>query len=138
MSSLRIKRRALTLATRGILSGAAITLATHGLIQLPVEVPVQVTQLPAVGGASYNEIIYGVPYRHVSKLVLYLSSDAYAYLKQHEPLDLVEPAREVAIARFNADDQLVLVSDTKASFFDWQKHDDEDVILLLAAKMLWG
>ncbi|MCW9024726.1 MAG: hypothetical protein OQK73_08585 [Gammaproteobacteria bacterium] len=50
---MKFSRRALNLATRGILAGTAIGLATHGLIQIPiVDVPVQVVTQPAAGAVS--------------------------------------------------------------------------------------
>ena len=102
-----VKNRALTLATRGLLTGAAISIATHGLIQLPIPVgnisdsvhahtvdsvvlqqivpPLPPKVIERAGGIPSGEtfIDFGVPYRYASNINLILQSySLYHFDKQ--------------------------------------------------------
>lgn len=69
-----VRNRALTIATRGLLSAAAVTIATHGLIQIPTGIapPVEVP-VPAQGGGvrAPGEVFkLEYPVRHHHRSVL--------------------------------------------------------------------
>jgi len=134
----------LTLATRGVLSGVAITIATRGLIQLPVDVPIiiepEVVQRIAAG-PSRAEIYYLAPerYRHLSEATFILESDArYKLLKAKEPLviDRVEPTAYRGV--FNSRGQFELVgSATVRKLQNRIEQDDDELLLVMAAHLLW-
>ena len=142
--TLKFKDRALTLATRGVLSGVAITIATRGLIQLPVDVPIiiepEVVQRIAAG-PSRAEIYYLVPerYRYLSKATIVLESNAtYALLKAKEPLviDSVKPTAYHGV--FNSNAEFVLVGEaTTKQLQNRIEQDDDELLLVMAAHLLW-
>lgn len=69
-----VKNRALTIATRGLLSAAAVTIATHGLIQLPTgeAPPVAIPEIAQGGGLRAPGEVFRLEYarRHEHLSVL--------------------------------------------------------------------
>lgn len=136
MASLIVKRRALSLVTRGLLAGSAIALATRGLIQLPeppaIELPVIVA--PAAGGAAGYVQYLAVPqnWKHLSEARFILDADSLAELSHHQPLEIkkLEPTKLHAV--YNAEGVLHILSESE--WKHWE--DDSDLIVLLAMKLL--
>lgn len=132
-----VLNRALSLATRGVLGGSAIALATHGLIQMPQTVDIPVIELPAYatgGGASvYGDVFLAVPQHltYVADIQLLLKSQTLAKLKQ--PFEIIKTAPTGLRAFYDAHGELKIVSESEWSHYDWQESDDEDVLLLVAA-----
>lgn len=77
-----VRNRALTIATRGLLSAAAVTIATHGLIQLPTGIapPIEIPVVEQGGGVrSPGEIFkleYPALHRHQSVLDIQFYGDS--------------------------------------------------------------
>jgi hypothetical protein len=141
MATLRIQRRALTLAIRGILSGVAITMATHGLIQLPqpdIEIPVIEVPRAGGGGGQYVSYLAEIPKRHrfTSRFVLVLDPQTHAWLSKREPATIVKLTPTRLRGHFDSRDwTLTLVAESEACYFD-AGQDEEDLLIMMAVKWL--
>ena len=135
--ALVVKNRALSLATRGLLGGSVIALATHGLIQIATEVDVPIEPAPpalAAGGAStyvdYRDDFPVAPKRYIYKFVsgftLHIAPASRAWLTVCPPLHGYFRSRDWT---------LTLQAESESRFFD-QQADEEDLILAWAAKWI--
>jgi len=141
VASLKVKTRALVLATRGLLAGSAIALATHGLLQLP-ETEVPVVELPravAGGGASHYIEYLAVPrhWRYIGEARLVLDSETLARLEKAQPLEIkaVKPSGLYAV--YNSEGVLHILSETESALWD-QGADDDELVMLLAMEYFFS
>jgi len=142
--TLKFKDRALTLATRGVLSGVAITLMTRGLIQLPVDVPViiepEVIQRIAAG-PSVNYVHYVVPerYRHLSEATFILESQTqYELLRAKQPLEIEKVEVTKLRGVFNSYGEFILIGEaTTKQLQNRIEQEDDEFLLVMSAHLLW-
>jgi len=137
-----VLNRALSLATRGVLAGSAIALATHGLIQVPQTVDIPVVEVPigTGGGTSYGDFWLGVPahFTHSADLRLLLSSETLAWLSPLEPITIESLEPTGLRGYFDAQARLQIISEAQWRHIDQAviDADDIEVFLLLAAHRL--
>lgn len=130
-----IRNRALSLATKGILAGSAIALATNGLIQVDeVVAPPAVVELPrsAAGGPAF--ITYQdkwQAWKHITEAEFILLSDSEWKFEAAKPVNLKIKPQRTAFGWYDARVGLQLSADSEVAHWDEQA-DEEDVVLALA------
>ena len=116
MKTLKLKRRALVLATAGLLAGSALSLATHGRLQPAVEIPVQITEDLSAGTfpveLKEKPLLVQQVIDHKAELLLFLTGETYAKL-EHLQTVTVRTSRWVDIDILS-DNELALISQTVA------------------------
>jgi len=138
-----VLNRALSIASRGLLAGSAIALATHGLIQVPqpVDIPVEIIP-PAIVGTGGGTNIPGdfylaIPqsYHYAADIRLLLRSDTIARLLKHQPIEIVETESTGLRAFYDAHGELQIISESEWKHWD-QAADEEETLILVAAYRL--
>ena len=141
MASLRFKARALTIATAGILSMSPISMVSRGLLQLPVHVDVEVVQSSSRPGGGISEhIYYQAPnsYSNLSEPRFIIDSETFSRLENVQPIT-VEKIEKPSVLAYISRGELRILSQSVDMFDDstWRKQQNEEIILLAAARLLW-